>query len=92
MKAKIRTTGEVIDVTRNDWGAYVDENCVCYNLKDLVFEHEEDEHWQEVRERAAIAAMQGLLANPKRCFIHYSDGIKKAINYADELVKELKKK
>lgn len=93
MKAKIRKTGETIEVTRNKCGAYVDENCVGYNLKDLVFEHEEDAHWQDVTERAAIAALQGLLANPHSC---YGDGtikediVSKAMFCAYELVNKLK--
>lgn len=61
MKAKIRKTGEIVEVTRNIYGVYVDENCVGYNLKDLIFDYEEDEHWQDVRERAAITAMQKTL-------------------------------
>lgn len=61
MKARIKKTGEIIEVTRNKHGLYVDENCVGYSLNDLDFGNEEDEHWQEVRERAAIAAMQGTI-------------------------------
>lgn len=56
----------------------------------------EEKHWQEVRERAAIAAMQGLLCAPikesfdpnppKEQIVEYS------IALADELVKQLKKR
>ncbi len=49
-------------------------------------------HWQDVRERAAIAAMQGLLASPKWIPISYQHYAKVAIEYANELVKQLKKK
>ncbi len=68
----------------------------CRNLMLTVKEEQfkaqeptEDEHWQEVRERAAIAAMQGLLANPSRtgCF---RDCAETAIEYADALIKQLK--
>lgn len=61
MKAKIKKTGEIVDVTRNKHGFYVDENRVGYTLNDLDFGNEENEHWQDVRERAAIAAMQGTI-------------------------------
>ena len=53
------------------------------------------DHWQDVRERAAIAAMQGLLANPK---LFYDNGEEKriieamAMSHTDELVKRLKGK
>lgn len=61
MKARIKKTGEIVEVTRNKYGLYVDENCVGYSLNDLDFGNEQDEHWQEVREHAAIAAMQGTM-------------------------------
>lgn len=54
-----------------------------------------NEYWQEVRERAAIAAMQGLSANPN---LVYDSGYEKinitarAMRYAEELIEELKKK
>lgn len=76
-------------------------NCCLQQYKELLQFIEslpkelEDEHWQEVRERAAIAAMQGLAANPK---LFYDNGEEKiditarAIRYADALVEGLKKK
>ena len=47
------------------------------------------DHWQDVRERAAIAAMQGLLAQGGDA---YTESViaKEAIIYADALVKILK--
>lgn len=50
----------------------------------------EDEHWQEVRERAAIAAIQGVLSNPNK------NGSPKeiaefAVSCADALVEQLTK-
>lgn len=62
MKARIKKTGEIIEVTRNTQGLYVDENRVGYSLKDIDFGNEEDKHWNNVRERAAIAAMQGTMS------------------------------
>ena len=46
-------------------------------------------HWQDVRERAAIAAMQGLLAQSGDAYLE-SVIAKEAIIYADALVEELK--
>jgi hypothetical protein len=95
MKARIRKTGEIVDVTRGEHGFYVDENCVGYTISELDF-NEEKEHWQDVRERAAIAAMQGALAN---CYLHSvsnstpcSNIARQSVLYADALIKELKKK
>lgn len=46
----------------------------------------EEKHWQDVKERAAIAAMQGILANPNR---QYQSS--EALAFADALVEQLKK-
>lgn len=48
----------------------------------------EEAHWQDVRERAAIAAMQGILSNIGT----YEDYpvIEESIKYANALVKQLK--
>ena len=91
MKARIKKTGEIVDVTRNKYGLYVDETYVGYHLSELDFGNEEDEHWQDVRERAAIAALNGLLSNPddQGRIITFA---KEAVEYADALVKQLKGK
>lgn len=91
MKARIKKTDEIIEVTRNKYGLYVDENCVGYSLNDLDFGNEEDEHWQDVRERAAIAAMQGIITN-NRYNGSTNQVAETAVRYADALIAELKKK
>ena len=92
MKAKIRKTGEIVDVTRNKHGFYVDENRVGYTLNELDFGNEENEHWQDIRERAAIAAMQGVM-NFFGSIDYNRDTIAKlAVEQADALIKLLKKK
>lgn len=49
------------------------------------------DYWQDVRERAAIAAMQGIIINNR-----YSGSTNQfaetAVRYADALIEELKKK
>ena len=56
----------------------------------------EEQHWQDVRERAAIAAMQGVLCSPivKDIVPNLSSKIvaKWAVVQADVLIEELKKK
>lgn len=112
MKAKIRKTGEIVDIicyntcstirSHQDYVSYIDSKGIEHDRESLNyywdFEQIEtitDEHLQEVRERAAIAALQGLATNPK---LVYDNGgeklnvIARAVRYADELVKELKKK
>lgn len=54
----------------------------------------DEAHWQGIRERAAIAAMQGMLSNPQlgdTSYLDYKLTVAKAsVGYADELVKQLK--
>jgi hypothetical protein len=78
MKAKIRKTGEIVDVIsfsncstiRNslDYVSYIDSKGAEHDRESLNFywdfepiETTTNEHWQDVRERAAIAAMQGAI-------------------------------
>lgn len=65
-------------------------------INDLDFGNEESEHWKDIRERAAIAAMQGMLANPElldKISLDYRITIERAaIGYANELIEQLKKK
>lgn len=107
MKARIKKTGEIVDII-----SYNDISTTCVSKKYLVsyidsqgVEHGREgtdyhldfepidnlTHWQDVRERAAIAAMQGLLANPRKIGSaeEYAEA---AIYYTDALIEKLKKK
>lgn len=59
-------------------------------------EQAEDEHWQDVRERAAIAAMQGILSAPVVEGVDPNPSQKHiaelAVMQADLLIEQLKKK
>lgn len=93
MKARIKKTGEIINLA--SYATITLEQCDSWGnpieMKpeevELIQEQTEDEHWQDVRERAAIAAMQGLLSNQM-----FLDDTSLAIGYADRLVEELKNK
>lgn len=53
---------------------------------------EEEKHWQDVREKAAIAAMQGMLSNPKLVdadFGYRVDIEQAAVEFADDLIAQL---
>lgn len=75
MKAKIRKTGEIVNIAEyakitleqcDSWGNPIE---VKPEEIELIQEVTEDKHWQDVRERAAIAAMQGtitILSNSDR--------------------------
>lgn len=79
----------------NDPFQKVTSVCLCSGgyilIKDVEFEQEQEptsDHWQDVRERAAIAAMQGLLSDGRQ--VNVSHVIKYSIICADELIKKLK--
>ena len=107
MKAKIKKTGEIVDVicynhyatirSHQDYVSYIDSKGIEHDRESLNYywdfesiETATDEHWQDVRERAAISAMQGLLSNLSNLGSakEYAEA---AINYADALIEELKK-
>lgn len=112
MKAKIRKTGEIVDVicynqystirSHQDYVSYIDSKSIEHDRESLNYywdfepiESVNDEHWQDVRERAAIAAMQGIISCGEGAFSYQgiSDEIAKAaVDYADSLIVELKKK
>lgn len=61
--------------------------------KQWGYENPLQDYWQDVRERAAIAAMQGILANASLIDAGYNYRLcvaKDAVVYADALVKQLK--
>lgn len=97
MKARIKETGEIVNLAsyavitldqHDSWG-----NPIEMKPEDveLIQEQTEDEHWQDVRERAAIAALGGLMANSEfgGTSLDYANI---AVEYADALVEQLKKK
>lgn len=79
---------------------------ISVNISDLEFEQEmtnkspvkllEYAHLQEVRERAAIAAIQGILSSPVIDSVNPNPSKKEIVEYslalADELIKQLKTK
>lgn len=116
MKARIRKTGEIVDVisyniystirSHQDYVSYIDSKGEEHDRESLNYywdfepidtmaEVRDDKHWQDVRERAAIAALGGLSSNSKLVYDNGEEKINpvaRAIKYADELVERLKKK
>lgn len=84
-----------------DYVSYIDSQGAEHYKEDLNYYwdfepiddiQDEDAHWQDVTERAAIAALQGLLANTN-IFNSYGEKIdiaSRAVSYAYALSRELK--
>ena len=98
MKARIKKTGEIVNIAEystitleqcNSWGNPIE-------LKpeevELIQEQTEDEHWQDVRECAAITAMQGIMNFFGSLDYNKETIAKLAVEQADALIAELKKK
>ena len=101
MKARIKKTGEVVNlasyttITLEQCDSWGNPREVKPEEIELIQEPTEDEHWQDVRERAAIAAMQGILCapivegiNPNPSREHIAE---LAVAQANALIEELKK-
>lgn len=89
MKAKLKETGEIVNIEDlfDDGTALV--NGVYIKVSKLDFIETTD--WKQVRIQAAIAAMQGICGS--KMFWQYTENdiAKKSVYYADELIEELKK-
>lgn len=103
MKARFKATGEIIEVELNEniqplarTGAlHIYSDSVGNNYLDTELDFENlllPQDWEQVRIKAAIAAMQGVLSNPAFCNISTNKQfpIKIAIYSADALIEELK--
>lgn len=110
MKAKIRKTGEIVDIicyggnpnrrsNELDYVYYIDSQGVEhteYNHLNYYWDFEpieiaNNEHWQGVRERAAIAAM-GVMSFIDSIDYNIETIARLAVEQADALIEELKKK
>ena len=97
MKAKIKKTGEIVNIA--EYAKITLEQCDSWGnpieLKpeeiELIQEQTEDEHWQDVRERAAIAAMQGVMNFFGSIDYNKETIAKLAVEQADALIAELRK-
>lgn len=91
MKAKIKKTGEIVNLASyatitldqcDSWGNPIE-------LKPEEVELIHQDHWQDVREHAAISALQGILANSNK-FGSIDDITQFAVDCADALIEKLK--
>ena len=98
MKAKIKKTGEIVNIAEyakialeqcDSWGNPIEVKPEEIELiEDII---EEDEHWQDVRERAAIAAMQGVMDFFGSIDYNRDTIARLAVKQADVLISELRK-
>lgn len=95
MKARIKGSNNAfVEITEV---SLADKPYVVYSADRIEFEQQQEptsDHWQDVRERAAIAAMQGLLSAPLIEGVNPNPSVEEitdlAVKLADVLVKKLK--
>ena len=98
MKARIKKTGEIVNIA--EYVKIALDQCDSYGNPievkpedvELIQEQTEDEHWQDVRERAAIAAMQGVMNFFWSIDYNKETIAKLAVEQADALIDKLKEK
>lgn len=100
MKARIKKTGELINIapyakiileTCDSWG-----NPIEVSPEEIELVHDDvktdntPDHWQDVRERAAIAAIQGVMNSIEAIDCDRETIAEMAVKQADALVERLK--
>lgn len=97
MKAKVKATGKVVEVTlhkcitdgHNEVWDYKDLDGRLYSSEGLDFINIYPD-WQQVRIQSSIAAMQAYILNPHRDG-RIEDLAKISVKFSDALIEELKK-
>lgn len=96
MKARVKATGEIVDIIRNsafDKDVFYDSNGQKYNREELSFDVKEksfpkdEDYWTRLEHQAAIAAMQGMLAHTN---IDYDEIVNLCVEFAHSLVEKMK--
>ena len=65
MKARIKATGEIIDIAEYST-IYAENHINCFYPNELDILDNSDDYWARLEHQAAIAAMQGLMSNIKQ--------------------------
>ena len=98
MKARVKATGEIVEVHTSDNADYVDRNGKYYWEHELFFgsldvsSYDDPDYWTRLEHQYAGMAMQGICANPSYDEASYATMADVAIRAARALVQELKEK
>ena len=102
MKARVKATGEIVDVELShyidDVAWYITKRLASYSENELEFIDVPDDYWTRLEHQYAGMAMQGLLSNEKiMCYAQSTKGwddfiSNNALVFAHALVEKLKEK
>lgn len=99
MKARVKATGEVIEISEECSCVYAEHYDKSYNLNELELldvkekslPKDEPDYWKKLEHQYAGMVMQGLLMNPKLCEIETSISIARiATTITSALINKLK--
>ena len=94
MKARIKATGEIIDIAEYST-IYAETFDTCFYPNELEILDNSEDYWTRLEHQAAIAAMQGILSNANHALWdreNNAEGIAKSASaIAHALVEKYKK-
>jgi hypothetical protein len=98
MKARVKATGEIVEVHTSDDADFVDRNGKYYWEHELFFgsldvsSYDDPDYWTRLEHQAAIGAMQGMLANANHYLWERKQNSKSLVANAAELAHALVEK
>lgn len=98
MKARLKATGEVIEISEDCSRLYAENYDKSYNLNELEFldvkekslPKDEPDYWEKLKHQYAGVALQGILSNPEQIALYDIDCVAQAVRMADLLINKLK--
>ena len=71
MKARVKATGEIVEIVETDFAA---SNGMIYDEEDLIISKDEPDYWEKLKYQYAGMAMQGMLSD-KEMFNAITEGV-----------------
>ena len=99
MKARVKATGEIVDIAEYST-IYAENYDTCFYPNELEFLENSEDYWTRLEHTYAGMAMQGMLANPAFWKMDWSNNdtlyvdliTMRACSHAHALVQKLKEK
>ena len=94
MKARIKETGDIVDVVRSVDRYIMSQHphTITFEKDELDFDINEPDYWTRLEHQYAGMAMQGMLSNPACENLITKAIVKEAVDIATALVEKLKEK
>ena len=98
MKARVKATGEIIEITEDYTSLYAANFDKSYSLDELEFLYvkekslpkDEPDYWDKLKHQYAGMALQGILSNPEQIALYDIDCVAQAVRMANLIINKLK--